>query len=121
MKSFIRNLSAPAEFCLVIFTCFGLSIFASSRWIIHHLSSAPPPPASNLIRLNNHDIIVSVVLELITLGLALWIGVGVLLFFTFLLIQRVFGLITRNIFHSTVDFHRVSHLTVPFNHRNLDG
>src|SRR5262245_44727734 len=43
-----------------------------------------------------------------------WTGAGVLLFFAFLLVQSVIGLVTRRIFHGAVDFHRVSELTIPF-------
>ena len=134
MKSIIRNISEPTEFCLVIFICFGLTIFANSVWIIRHLSHVPPTPTNSVVRLNNDGIVVSVILELLTLGIALligrvrgwslatfglrpswkWTAAGALLFFAFLLIQRVLGLLTRMVFHGTVDFHRVSHLTAPF-------
>lgn len=134
MKSIIRNLSAPTEFFLVIFICFGLTIFANSVWIIRHLMHVPPTPTNSVVRLNNDGIVVSVILELLALGIALligrvrgwslatfglrlswkWTGAGVLLFFAFLLVQHVLGWLTRRVFHSTVDFHRVSHLTIPF-------
>ncbi len=133
MKSIIRNLSAPTEFCLVIFICFGLTIFANSIWIIRHVSHVPLTP-SNVVRLNNDGIVVSMILELLTLGIALligrirgwslttfglrpswkWTGVGALLFFAFVLAQRGLGMLTRMVFHSPVDFHRISHLTIPF-------
>jgi membrane protease YdiL (CAAX protease family) len=134
VKLLIRKLSAPTEFCLVIFICFGLTIFANSVWIVRHLSHVPLTPTNSVVRLNNDGIIVSVILELLTLGIVLligrirgwslttfglqpswnWTGAGVLLFFAFLLVQRILGVLTRMVFHSTVDFHRVSHLTIPF-------
>ena len=74
MKSIIRNLSAPTEFCLLIFICFGLTIFANSVWIVRYLSHVPATPSNSVVRLNNDGIVVSVILELLTLGIALLIG-----------------------------------------------
>ena len=134
MKSIIRNLSLPTEFCLVIFICFGLTIAANLRWISHHVSPVPPTPANSVIRLNNDDIVVAVVLKVVTLSAVLWIGsirgwslatfgfrlswkwtgAGALLFVAFLLVQHLLGSLFRGIFHMAVDFHRASYLTIPF-------
>src|SRR5437667_12264501 len=57
VKSIIRNLSAPTEFCLVIFICFGLTIAATSVWLIHHLSPVAPAPAHSVIQLKNDYIL----------------------------------------------------------------
>lgn len=136
MKSIIRGLSVPTEFFLVVFICFGLTIMANVMWLIHNISPShvSPMPANSAVHLNNDGIIVSVVLESLTLGLALWIGsirgwslttfgfrptckrtgAGVGLFIAFFCIQRLLGLLMRGVFHTAVDFHRVSHLTVPF-------
>ena len=135
----IRRISAPTEFCLVIFVCFGLTIWATARWLIRQFSPgiptpAPTAPSSTAVHLNNDDAIFLLVLKLVTLGIVLWIGRirgwslasfgfkprwkstagGVLLFIAFLAIQRVLGFLTRNVFHSTVDFHRVSSLSIAF-------
>lgn len=111
-----------------------MAILVNSIWIIRHLSAVPLPPASRVVHLNNGGIVDILIRELITLGIVLWIGrirgwslatfglrpswrwtgAGVLLFFAFLLIQSVIGLVTRTIFHAAVDFHRVSELTIPF-------
>lgn len=147
VKSIIRNLSAPTEFLLIIFVCFGLTLAVSSVWIINHLRHVPLPhtngaahPDKDVIHLKNDGIIVSVVLGLITLGVALWIGrirgwslatfgvqvswkwtaLGVLLFFAFqLVVHLVHFLMTGSFFaathpHGQPDFLRVSHLTIPF-------
>jgi len=136
VKSIIRSLSAPTEFCLLICICFGLTITANSLWIIRHISVSHLPSAltNSVVHLKNDGIVVSVILELLTLGIALligrvrgwslrtfglrpswkWMGAGCLLFAAFLVIQRVIGLLTRTVLHSPVDFHRVSNLTIPF-------
>ena len=57
MKSFIRNLSRPAEFCLILFICFGLSIAAASIWIINHLGHAPQLHGSVVVHPANKDVI----------------------------------------------------------------
>lgn len=70
MKSFIRNLSAPAEFCLVILICFGLSISYSIQVIASHLMHmAPPHPhISNLLAIQ------SLIQKLLALVVVLCIG-----------------------------------------------
>jgi hypothetical protein len=50
VKSFVRNLLASVELCLVILICFGLSIFTSIRGIASHLMHlAEPFPSSDRI------------------------------------------------------------------------
>ncbi len=133
IKSFIQSFSAITEFCLVISICFGLTIVVTSVWLIRQLSHAPPAPYNQIIHLRNNGAVVSVVLELVTLGIVLWIGrirgwslatfglrfswkgtgAGVLLFLAFFVIQQLNALLTRLVFHGTVDFHRVSNMTIP--------
>jgi membrane protease YdiL (CAAX protease family) len=82
VKAIIRNLSAPAEFCLIIFICFGLTIAVCSVWIFHHTWRAPQahadgvahPGNKDVIHLKNDGIVASVVIQLTALGIALWIG-----------------------------------------------
>jgi hypothetical protein len=84
VASFIRNLSAPTEFCLILFLCFGLTIAASCIWAINHLSHRPQahaasvthskPGNKNVINLENGNVIFSAVCDLIILGIVLWIG-----------------------------------------------
>jgi membrane protease YdiL (CAAX protease family) len=134
VKSIIRNLSTPTEFCLVVFLCFGLTITASIVCITQHLSAVAPIPGAAAMRLTNDGIIEGVIIRCLTLGAALWIGrirgwslasfglrltlkwtaVGVLLFFANGLLGRVLRLLMTEVFHSAVDFHRVSELTIPF-------
>jgi len=134
VKSIIRNLSAPTEFCLVIFIGFGLTIAGTFSWLIDHLWAVPLGSSDGLTHLNNAGVVECVIFRLLPFGAVLWIGrirgwslagfglrptwkwtvVGALLFFAFLLIQRVLGFLTREVFHHTVDFHRVSEMTIPF-------
>ena len=132
MKSIIRSFSVPTEFCLVIFIGFGITIVGTLAWMISHWGATAPLPAA--MRLNNDGIIEGVVLRAVTLSLVLWIGrirgwslatfglrpswkwtgVGVLLFLANGLVGRVLRLLMTEVFHTTVDFHRVSEFTLPF-------
>jgi len=132
VKSIIRSFSVPTEFCLVTFIGFGITIAGTLVWLIDHLATIPTGPTA--LRLDNAGIMEGVVLRVVTLSIVLWIGsvrgwslatfglrlswkgtvAGVLLFLAFLLIQRLLGFLTREVFHSTVDFHRAIALTVPF-------
>jgi hypothetical protein len=134
VKSIIRNFSAPTEFLLVIFITFGLTVASCLVWITNQLYRIPRTPGSGVELLSNQRIIEAVVFQLLTLGLALWIGrirgwslatfgfrpswkwtgAGVILFGAFLLIQHVIGFLSREVFHTGADFHRVSQLTLPF-------
>lgn len=44
MKSLLRNLSAPAEFCIVILIAFGLPLTGSILVIARHLMNVEPRP-----------------------------------------------------------------------------
>ena len=70
MKSFIQNLSAPAEFCIVILICFGLSISYSIQVLASyqmHMSS-PQPHISNLLAIR------SLIQKLLVLAVVFYIG-----------------------------------------------
>jgi uncharacterized protein len=69
MKSFIRNLSTPTEFFLVILICFGLSIFASLREAVGHLLHGPKPYS-----FGNGIALWLVVYESLAFALVFWIG-----------------------------------------------
>ncbi len=138
----------PTEFLLILTICFGLSIAASLIWIINHASPAPLAHAGgvghsnnkDVIHLTNDGVVTSVVLELITLGIALWIGrirgwslgtfglrvswqwtgIGILLFLANYLVNNLIHfLMTGSWQESTPSygapaFLRVNHLTIPF-------
>jgi membrane protease YdiL (CAAX protease family) len=136
VKAIVRSFSSSTEFILILVTCFGLSIAASTIWVINHVSRVPVaypatttrPNTRDVIQLTNDGVVFSVVLQSITLGAALWIGktrgwslksfgsqiswkwtgVGVLLFLTNYLLNYFTAL------HGTPAFLRVSHLTIPF-------
>jgi membrane protease YdiL (CAAX protease family) len=132
VKSIIRSFSVPTEFCLVVFIGFGLTIVGTLASIVNHLYATTA--ASSAMRLTNEGIIVGVVIRAVTLSAVLWIGrirgwslstfglqpswkwtgVGVLLFFANGLVGQVLRFLMTEVFHTTVDFHRISELTLPF-------
>ena len=69
MKSFIRNLSTPAEFCIVVLVCFWWVIIAGVRQLATHLThTAEPEPITNGLLLR------VIVMEILALTFAFWIG-----------------------------------------------
>jgi membrane protease YdiL (CAAX protease family) len=132
VKAIIRSFSVPTEFCLVIFIGFGITIVGTLAWMMNHFG--PAAPASSAMRLTNDGIIEGVVLRMVTLSAVLsighvrgwslatfglrpswkWTGAGVLLFLANGLAGQILRLLMTKVFHTTVDFHRVSELTLPF-------
>ena len=122
VKSFIRNLSAPAEFCLVLFICFGLGIGYQTWAIINR----------HLVLLNNRHLLVTVIMELFYLALIFWIGrirgwslaafgwqvswkwtgAGILLFLAVTAAQ-IFVIVVANVIHPEESGFTVIGLTVP--------
>ena len=70
MKSLIRNLSTPAEFCLVILLSFGLWIYGSIRVLAAHMMHSPPPQPT----FSNGELFLGIVSELVILVIVFWIG-----------------------------------------------
>ena len=71
MKSFIRNLSVPAEFCLVILLSFGVWIYGSIRVMAAHLMQVAPP----LAQFSNGELFFGIVVyEIVILAILFWIG-----------------------------------------------
>ncbi len=64
MKSFIRSLSAPAEFCLVLTIGFGLGLVSQIRAIAH----------SHPILMSDRTVLHASGLDLLCLCIILWIG-----------------------------------------------
>jgi membrane protease YdiL (CAAX protease family) len=64
VKPFIRSLSAPAEFCLVLFVAFGLD-YAHQIWTIAH---------GRPILIHDRLVLPGLGLDLLKLGIVLWIG-----------------------------------------------
>lgn len=149
MTAIIRKLPTPVEFVLILTVCFGLTISATVIWLIHqghwptmpaHPGGAAHPTNKDVVHLTNDGIVVSAVMELITLGIALWIGrirgwslktfglqvswkwtgVGVLLFLAQQPVNHLARLLVTGSWsaaanpHGAPDFLRVSHLTIPF-------
>jgi len=69
VKSFIRNLSAPAEFFLVIFACFWWGIIGSIAAVFSHLWEA-----SAAVEFTDGRALTLVIIELSGLAVAFWIG-----------------------------------------------
>ncbi len=64
MKSFIRNLSTPAEFCLILLFCFGRSI----AYQIAALAGHRP------VVLSDRQFLFSIALEIFYVAVVLWVG-----------------------------------------------
>jgi len=117
----------------VLFISFGLTIVHITAWIIHNVWAAHAPSSVETRPLQNDGIIVLTVMEVATMLIVLGIGrirgwslatfgfrlswkwtvVGLLLFGAGFLLQQVTGFVTREVFHSTVDYHRINQLTLP--------
>jgi uncharacterized protein len=69
MKSFIRNLSAPAEFCLIIVICFWWGIIGSARQLADHLLQVVRAEP-----INNSVVLWVVIMQLFVMAMAFWIG-----------------------------------------------
>jgi membrane protease YdiL (CAAX protease family) len=69
MNSFIRNLSAPAEFFLVVAVCFWWGIIGSARQIVAHLTHTV-----RLEAITNSVVVRVVLMHLVLLLFAFWIG-----------------------------------------------
>jgi membrane protease YdiL (CAAX protease family) len=64
MRSFIRSLSAPAEFCLVMFICFGRAVVGDIRGIANQ----------HLWVFSNTAFLRTAVWQLVSLAAIFWIG-----------------------------------------------
>lgn len=69
MKSFIRNLSAPAEFFLVVLVCFWWGIIGSIIAVVSLLWGA-----SSAVELTDSGALTLVIIELSGLAVTFWIG-----------------------------------------------
>jgi membrane protease YdiL (CAAX protease family) len=69
MKSFIRNLSAPAEFCLVVLVCFWWGIVGSIRQFINHLTHTAQSE-----QITNSLVLWVVIMQLLVMAFAFWVG-----------------------------------------------
>ena len=69
MKSFIRNLSAPAEFCIVVLVCFWWGIIGSAKQFVGHLMHVAQPE-----QVSNGVVLVVVTMQLLVMAFAFWIG-----------------------------------------------
>ena len=69
MKSFIRNLSASAEFCILVFICFWWGIIGSARQFVAHLTHTARPE-----QITNSLVLEIVIMQLMALALAFWVG-----------------------------------------------
>jgi membrane protease YdiL (CAAX protease family) len=70
MKSFIRNLSAPAEFCIVILLCFGVPLSSSVLVIVRHLMHVAQAQA----HFNNGTVLRILTWQLVPFAVVLCLG-----------------------------------------------
>lgn len=133
VKSLIRNLPAPVEFCLVMGIAFGLAIVANGAGNFRHFATHRVAGAHKDIAITNEGMVTAVVFQLVELSIILWIGrirgwslksfglrpswkltaEGVLLFIAFSLVGRVIRMVAA-LFDASIDFHRVHQVTLPF-------
>jgi membrane protease YdiL (CAAX protease family) len=122
MTKFIRSLSASAEFCLVLLIGFGVSIVYEAWSIAHRY----------VVVMHDRTILASLVVELLELGIILWIGrirgwsistfgwriswqwtaAGILLFFTVTTVKILVAIAAYSI-HPRQPGFVVAGLTVP--------
>ena len=129
MKSFVRNLSVPAEFCLIILVCFGLSIFTGIREAVSHMMHDAPPFALNnskVLWLISYELLASTAVFLIarirgwsfaTFGLHIswkWTGAGILLFVAVVLAAIFQTLLFQVIHPAKIVTPLTGGLTLPF-------
>jgi membrane protease YdiL (CAAX protease family) len=69
VKSFIRNLSAPAEFFLVVLVCFWWGIIGSAKQFVAHLTHAAKPE-----QITNGLVLWVVIMQLLVMAFAFWVG-----------------------------------------------
>ena len=130
MKSFIRNLSAPAEFLLVVLVCFWWGILGSIRALIGRSGEVNSAAA----QLTDSGALTLVMLELSSLAVTLWIAhirgwslrsfdlhpswrltaAGIVLCIAIVSVRYVSAVLTNAIFPGAVHLLPVaSHVSVP--------
>ena len=129
MKSFIRNLSAPAEFFLVVLVCFWWGIAGSIRALVSRLWGVNPAAA-----FTDRGALTLVILELSSLAVTFWIarirgwsfrsldlhpawrstGTGILLCIAIASVRYVSAVLTNAVFPGAVHLLPVpSHVSLP--------
>src|SRR4051812_5288716 len=74
MKSFIRNLSPPAEFFLVVLVCFWWGIAGSIRAVVSRLWGINSGGVNSAGEFTDRGALTLVILELSGLAVTLWIA-----------------------------------------------
>src|SRR4051812_734762 len=69
MRLFIRNLSAPAEFCLLVLVCFWWGIIGSAKQLVSHLTHTAQPE-----QITNSVVFWVVLMQLLMMAFAFWVG-----------------------------------------------
>src|ERR1700739_3521866 len=74
MKSIVRNLSAPAEFFLVLSLWVGITVVSRAVMLVQQMRHAPTWTAPTTMHIPNSGMLWQAVYELLTLAVVLWIG-----------------------------------------------
>lgn len=74
MKSFIRNLSAPAEFFLVVLACFWWGILGSIRALVSGLWGVNSAAVNATAEYTDRGVLTLVILEFSSLAVTFWIA-----------------------------------------------
>jgi membrane protease YdiL (CAAX protease family) len=69
LRSFVRNLSAPAEFCLVVLVCFSWGIAGGARQLINHFTHTAQPE-----QITNGLVLTIVIVQWVMMAFAFWVG-----------------------------------------------
>jgi membrane protease YdiL (CAAX protease family) len=138
VKALIRNLSASAEFFLVLSLWIGITVVSRAVMIIGQMRHAPTWTTPTTMHVPSSGVFWQAVYELLTLAAVLWIGrirgwslksfglrptwkwtaIGIFLFFATGLTARFIGMLLQSLvpslLPSTVQSHVVSEVSLPF-------
>jgi membrane protease YdiL (CAAX protease family) len=138
MKSIVRNLSAPAEFILVLSLWIGITVVSRTMMIAGQIRHGSTWPPQRIIHVPSSGVLWQAVYELLTLAVVFWIGrirgwslksfglrpswkwtaIGILLFFATGLTARFIGMLLKNLapslYPSALESHVASEVSLPF-------
>jgi membrane protease YdiL (CAAX protease family) len=138
VKTLIRNLSAPAEFILVLSLWIGVTVVSRTVMLIGQLRQVPTWTKQGPIHVQSSGMVWLAIYELLILAVVLWIGrirgwslksfglrptwkwtaIGILLFFVTGFTARFIGMLLENLapslYPSVLQSHVVAEVSLPF-------